>query len=352
MRRITKLLASVAMLLVLSLATSCETLVNYLDTPQTPETPTEEEYVTVSLGFDFVDLEVGYEPLSRAEENSDVYGIQVYSTPAPATECPEWKPFAYGVFYSTDNLSINLLKGYEYKFIATMVKDGKEKIFHYEQWENDVYLGNEYWAPFSSVVSDNFKYGLDDHWWELGSGYSCLNMNINGYVPSPNRPNLERYYGELEGYTPGDKGGKVKIQLKRTSFGAKFIAKGKNAGSGTLEILMQDAPQFNLNLAESNQVSDIYTFASVREAWLDNNYSETFPVVLRLVREDGTTVPLGTHNLTFKRNATTVVNVSMDDASEASGVGVEFLESGEMPEGDEVTIEDGEIVDTEVDTNK
>lgn len=110
--------------------------------------------------------------------------------------------------------------------------------------------------------------------------------------------------------------------------------------------------QVNLNLAESNKVSDIYTFDNVYEAWLDNNYSETFPVVLRLVREDGTTVPLGTHNLTFKRNATTVVNVSMDDASEASGVGVEFLESGEMPEGDEVTIEDGEIVDTEVDTNK
>ncbi|MBO7313246.1 MAG: hypothetical protein J6U48_03345 [Alistipes sp.] len=351
MRRITKLMASVAMLLVLSLATSCETLVNYLDTPQTPEPPTEEEYVTVSLGFDFVDLEVGYEPLSRAKENNDVYGIQVYSTPAPATECPEWKPFAYGAFYSTDNLSINLLKGYEYKFVATMVKDGKEKLYYEERWDNGVYLGEEYYSPISSVVSDNFKYGLDDHW-ELGCGFSWLNLVINGYIQTPNRPNLERYYGELEGYTPGDKGGKAKIQLKRTSFGAKFIAKGKNAGSGTLEILMDGAMQVNLNLAESNQVSDIYTFDNVYEAWFDNNYSETFPVVLRLVREDGTTVPLGTHNLTFKRNATTVVNVSMDDTSEASGVGVEFLESGEMPEGDEVTIEDGEIVDTEVDTNK
>lgn len=345
MRRITKLLASVTMLLVLSLATSCETLVNYLDTPQTPETPTEEEYVTVSLGFDFVDLEVGYEPLSRAKENNDVYGILVYSTPAPATECPEWKPFAYGAFYSTDDLSINLLKGYEYKFVATMVKDGKEKLYHFGQWENDVYLGEGYWAPISAVVSDNFKYGLDVNW-GIEQGYSDFNE------AAYHRPNLERYYGELEGYTPGDKGGKAKIQLKRTSFGAKYIAKGKNAGSGTLEILMDGAPQLNLNLAESNQVSDIYTFEWVYGAWLDNNYSETFPVVLRLVREDGTVVPLGTHNLTFKRNATTVVNVSMDDASEASGVGVEFLESGEMPEGDEVTIEDGEIVDTEVDTNK
>lgn len=127
---------------------------------------------------------------------------------------------------------------------------------------------------------------------------------------------------------------------------------GNDAKSGALEILMEYAPQINLNRAESNQVSDIYTFNDVREAWLDNNYSETFPVVLRLVREDGTVVPLGTHNLTFKRNATTVVNVNMDDSTEASGVGVEFLESGELPDGDEVTIEGGEIVDTEVDTNK
>ena len=347
MRRITKLLASVAMLLVLSLATSCETLVDYLDLPLTPNTPTEEEYVTVSLGLDLVDLDVTYEPLTRAQESNDVYGIQVYSTPAPASEYPDWKPFAYGAFYSTDNLSINLLKGYEYKFIATMFKDGKEKLYHYGHWENDEYLGEGYGHPFYSVVSDSFKYGIDDY----GGNFQFGSNNIysgDWY----DRPNVERYYGELEGYTPGDKGGKAKIQLKRTSFGAKFIAKGKNAGSGTLEILMEWAPQINLNLAESNQVSDIYTFYYVREAWLDNNYSETFPVVLRLVREDGTTVPLGTHNLTFKRNATTVVNVDMDDSSEASGVGVEFLESGELPDGDEYSIEGGEIVDTEVNTNK
>lgn len=348
MRRITKLLASVGMLLVLSLATSCETLVDYLDLPLTPNTPTEEEYVTVSLGLDLVDLEVGYEPLSRAEENNDLYGIQVYSA-VPTTESPNWQPFAYGLFDNTDNLSITLLKGYEYKFVATMHKDGKEKIFYF--------VHNGYLHPFHvsnstnayMQISDVFTYGsgvLSG----LGDGYTYLNGS-NGFE-SYYHPNIERYYGELEGYTPGDKGGKAKIQLKRTSFGAKYIAKGKNANSGTLEILMDSAPQLNLNLAESNKVSDIYAFRYVRDAWLDNNYSETIPVTLRLAREDGTTVPLGTHNITFKRNATTVVNVSMDDCSEASGVGVEFLESGEMPEGDEVTIEDGEIVDTEVDTNK
>ena len=314
-------------------------------TTEQPTTPTEPEYVTVSLGVDFIDLDVTYEPLSRAQKSKDVYGIQVYSA-VPTSGEYDWRPFAYGVFYSTDNLTINLLKGYEYKFVATMVKDGKEKLLWWENYEGDI--GEYYHSPFNATASDNFEYGLHDHGLPLRSG-STHCVNNDGHQNS--RPNVERYYGELEGYVPGDNGGKAKIQLKRTSFGAKYIAKGKNATNGTLEIIMNGAPQLNLNLAESNQISEIYTFSYVREAWLVDNYSETISVLLRLVREDGTTVPLGTHNLTFKRNATTVVNINTDDCSESSGVGVEFIDSGDMPDGDEITIDGGEIVDTEIEAN-
>lgn len=334
--------ASIAMLLMLSLATSCE--------KSEQPTPAEPEYVTVSLGLD-VSLDYDYEPLTRAEENNDLYGIQVnYAVPTSGDY--DWKPFAYGVFDSTDNLTINLLKGYEYKFIATMIKDAKEKLPSYEKWENDEYVGNSYSEPFSFISSANFKYGLEDHEYSLQHGATRLEISPGSlsYV-AYDHPNVERYYGELEGYIPGDNGGKAKIQLKRTSFGAKYIAKGNNATSGTLEILMNEAPQLNLNLAESNQISEIYTFERVRDAWLDNNYSETIPVVLRLVREDGSVVPFGTHNITFKRNATTVVNINTDSSGESSGVGVEIVDGGEMPEGDEITIKDGEIVDTEVETN-
>lgn len=335
MKRFFLLLAVVGMLF-----TAC----SEVGTNEQP-TPTEPEYVTVSLGIN-VELDYEYEPLSRADENNDLYGVQVYSTPAPATENAEWTAFAYGLFDTTDNLTIKLVRGYEYKFVATMVKDAKEKI----QMNEESYLGGQvgyYCAPFNHVVSDNFTYGAEDH--GLNSGSTDLDdHNLNNIYL---RPNVERYYGELEGYIPGDNGGKAKIQLKRTSFGAKYIAKGDYAENGTLEILMADAPQLNLNLAESNQISEIYTFERVRDAWLDNNYSETISVLLRLVREDGSVVPFGTHNITFKRNATTVVNINTDDCGESSGVGVEFVDSGDMPEGDEITIKDGEIVDTEIETN-
>ena len=162
--------------------------------------------------------------------------------------------------------------------------------------------------------------------------------------------NVELYYGELEGYIPGDNDSKAIIELKRISFGAKYKVTGEYAENGTLEILMAEAKQLNLNLAESNEVSEIYTFKYVRKAWLDENYTETASVTLRIAYSDGTTAPLGTHNITFKRNTTTVVNVDLSVGGD-SGVGFVVTEGGEMPEGDEITIKDGEIVDTEIETN-
>ena len=113
---------------------------------------------------------------------------------------------------------------------------------------------------------------------------------------------------------------------------------------------MAGAPLLNLNLAEGNKVSEIYSFGYVREAWLDENYAETASVTIRIAYSDGTTAPLGTHNITFKRNTTTVVNVDLTVGGE-SGVGLVVTDGGEMPEGSEITIKDGEIVDTEIETN-
>ena len=328
-------LASIAMLSMLSLATSCE------NSSEQPTTPTEPEYVTVSLGLD-VELDCEYEPLTRAEENNDLYGIQVYSTPAPAAEKAEWTKYAYGLFDNVDNLTIKLVRGYEYMFVATMVKDGKNKV--------ECHGDGSYLNPFlhevkahnyiPTLISTSFIYG------QLGMNLVNGSTSLNGSINSLNHPNVERYYGELAGYMPGDNDSKATIELKRTSFGAKYIAKGDYAENSTLEILMADAPQLNLNLAESNEISEIYTFKNVRAAWLDENYTETIAVTLRIAYSDGSTSPLGTHNITFKRNKTTVVNVDMSIGGE-NGVGFEVTDGGEMPEDSEITIKDGEIIDTE-----
>ena len=303
-------------------------------TTEQPNTPAEPEYVTVSLGLN-VELDYEYKPLTRAEENNDLYGIQVYSTPVPATENANWTKYAYGLFDNVDNLTIKLIRGYEYKFVATMVKDGKDKTYC---------SGGKYGEPFQhyngagllTPISESFIYG------------PTYLMYLDGFRIG--HLNVELYYGELEGYIPGDNDSKAIIELKRISFGAKYKVTGEYAENGTLEILMAEAKQLNLNLAESNEVSEIYTFKYVRKAWLDENYTETASVTLRIAYSDGTTAPLGTHNITFKRNTTTVVNVDLSVGGD-SGVGFVVTEGGEMPEGDEITIKDGEIVDTEIETN-
>ncbi len=307
-------------------------------TTEQPTTPTEPEYVTVSLGLN-VELDCEYEPLTRAEENNDLYGIQVYSTPVPATDNAEWTKYAYGLFDTTDNLTIKLIRGYEYKFVASMVKDGKDKVDY-------SYYNDSYGAPFShqttlhnyssTPLSESFIYGQ--------LGMKLESPITNDYLTA------EIYYGELEGYIPGDNDSKAIVELKRISFGAKYIANGDYAKNGTLEVVMGDTPQLNINLAESNEVSEIYTSKKMRAVWLDENYTETISVTLRIAYSDGSTAPLGTHNITFKRNTITVVNVDLSVGGE-TGVGFVVPEGGEMPEGSEITIKDGKIVDTEIEAN-
>lgn len=333
MKLFSNLWASVAMLLMLSLATSCENP----NGPSEQPTPSEPEYVTVSLGLD-VKLDYEYEPLTRAEENNDLYGIQVYSTPYPAAENAQWTKFAYGLFDNVDNLTIKLIRGYEYKFVATMVKDGKNKVEHYSD--------GSYRSPFNHQDSSN---GYSATPLSMSFIYGNLGLNLER-VLFAEYLNIEQYYGELEGFIPGDNESKATIELKRTSFGAKYVAKGDYPENGTLEIRMEDAPQLSLNLAESNVVSAIYSFNNVRDVWLNENYTETLTVSLRIAYSDGTSAPLGTHDITFKRNTTTVVNVDLVVGGE-NGVGFVVTDGGEMPEGDEITIKDGEIVDTEIETN-
>ena len=334
MKLFSNLWASIAMLLMLSLATSCENLSALLEQPTAP---TEPEYVTVSLGLN-VELDYEYEPLTRAEENNDLYGIQVYSTPAPAAEKAEWTKYAYGLFDTTDNLTIKLIRGYEYKFETIMVKDGKKRLgngSYGEPFSHEYYPSNYTYTP----LSESFIYGqLGMSQWGSGGLYNYLNVEL--------------YYGELEGYIPGDNDSKAIIELKRTSFGVKYIAKGDYTEDGTLEILMprESTPKLNLNLAESNEVSEIYSFKDVRKAWLNENYTETVSVTLRIAYSDGTNAPLGTHDITFKRNTITVVNVDLTVSGD-NGVGFEVTDEGEMSEETEITIKDGEIVDTEIGAN-
>lgn len=309
----------------------------------------DSEYYTVNLGMGGDILEVIETPLTRAGETADLYGIQVYS--APNKELPEgervtWTRYAYGVFGSDENISINLLKGKKYKFEATMIVDGQNKVKKYSAGFSYPFYVSGTNGNFGAI-GELFNYQHADYLGELGSGYTYLKDG-----KSYSHPNVERFYGELEDFVPGKNNDKALIKMKRTSFGAKFIAKGKLATEGQLEIQMTSAPKMMIDLSTNDKkVDDIFTFSNVKKAYQDNDHTETIAVTINWHRADGTVFPLGTHDITFKRNKMSTVQVKIETENAEGELGLE-IDDNDMSDDDDVTnIEDGEIVDTNVDTN-
>ena len=306
------------------------------------ENPANEETYTVQLGWSG-EIDINYEPLTKAT-GDDLYGIQVYSTPDLDGATTE-TPYAYGLFDNPQNITITLLRGYKYKFVATLVKDGKNKIKNYST--------SGFYAPFyvsgtesdAAQVNNAFSYTSVRKMNGLKGGNTMLS---NG--TSYSRPNTDRYYGELDNYIPGKNNNKAIIKMIRTSYGAKFQAKGTLAKSGKLEVMMAESPSFEYALTDGDNIyTDIFTFSNVYNAWnsTGNEYSETVKTSINWYRADGTVIPLGTHEITFKRNVTTIITVEINDDDEDTDIGFDIDEE-EMVDGDEVTIKDGEMVKTEI----
>ena len=326
-----------------------------IDAPE----PVEPDFYTVSLGWSGEILEVTDEPLRRGNDQDNVYGIQVYSTPnkeaAEGTNVT-WTPYAYSLFDIGDDISINLMKGYRYKFVASMVVDGKNRLVSTTMDGNIAFLG-----PFAisgsgsswCSMTNKFDYQSAVYLYGLDKGSSALEKTevINQGIYAV--PNLERFYGEYLDYIPGLKNNeKVMIKMKRTSFGAKFIAKGKLAKEGQLEVQITDAPKIMLDLSVSEKsTSDIYTFKNVKAAYEDNTYKETIPVTINWHKPDGTIFPLGTHEITYKRNAMTTVTIAIETDHADNGLGIEVDDTDMSDDTDSTLIQDGEVVETEIDTN-
>ena len=298
--------------------------------------PDEPETYTVNLGWAGEILDVSYEPLTRATTD-DLYGIQVYSLPKSVEPKydSDWNPYAYGLFDDPSNITITLAGGYKYRFVATMLRDGKNRLITYGGMYND---------PFYATLDNKFYYDITNKLNYLGHGGATLIEGSSDKYYSI--PNIERFYGELNNYIPEESNTNAKIDMKRTSFGAKFVAGGKLAVDGKLEIQIDGAPKMELALTDgADEISDIFSFRDVDEAWANNDYTEDIAVNFMWIRADGTEAPLGTHTITFKRNTTTVVkvNIDKDGNDESLGIEIDESETGTMPDGDEVIITNGQM---------
>jgi len=288
----------------------------------------KEYTVTLACGGEIKDVSIS--DLTKAEENNDLYGVQVYSRPAQSDDA--YKPYAYGLFDSMEGREIKLLEGYEYKFVATMVKDGKIVL---ESISGDPWGGVFHLHPTNNKakISSVFIYDGINSFSSLEAGHTYMKERTNGdhvFV----HPNTDRYYGEVEGFIPSESS-KVTISMKRTVFGLKV--KAENLSEGSLNIAMKEAPSMTITSPDT-EIQDIFTFDKVRDAWATDNYKESIDIAFTWTKADGVVVPIATKTFDFYRNKLTTITVKVSNRSEDSGVGVE-IESDPMADGDSYTVE-------------
>jgi hypothetical protein len=289
-----------------------------------PSSNNDNGYITVSFDFTGEAPNITTTPMSRANEAKDWYQIQVYSCPIGESY---YTYYGYGFFDNTENMIINLKEGYQYKFVADMIVDASEKIYKFS-------LSNSGWAS----IGNSFYFSTDEHIRFLGEGYIYMNKPWDTY----NRPDVDRFYGITEGYVPED-GGSVSIDMKRVSFGVKFVA--KEFTSGSLEIQIDQSPTKTLKCADGNVAECIVSFKNTASAYKNDNYSENIAVNIIWVKDDGVRSPIVSENITFVRNHLTTIEFEVKEEAKSNSFNITANEEWET--GDTITVgNDG--IDTEV----
>lgn len=310
--------------------------------PSSSEENAEVIPVKITLGGDLIQTEES--PLSRAETDAtDLYGIQVYK---------DGTAFASGLFDNTSDITINLLAGGTYKFVCTVVKNGKEVCYR----ESSV-LGYGYISrSSSSSVKNAFgASGGDGHAGSIllnkfnGFDYSGVSMTYlnSSYLQTEYRSfyknsEVDRLYGELSDYTPSVNG-VVNLELKRVSFGFKL--KVYNIKEGTVSLICKN--DYKTFATASNLTSDyetesaIYSMADIYSAWQNADYDYTEPLTLTVTweRAGGLISDTWTKTIQVKRNVMNTIRIKMGtDEKEDTGVGVTPEGGNEGEEEEEIPL--------------
>lgn len=295
-------------------------------------TPTSPKTYTVSLGLKGEILDVIQTPLTRSGENNDLYGIQVYSTTKETNNQYDYSPYAYGLFDDINNISITLLDGYYYRFVCTMVVDGKDKVYHDDlmKYGTPFYLNNNSYNY--TFLTNKLEYSTLDEMYNLYQGGGYISNKHYSYY------NTDRYYGEISSFQ-AIKNCIINIEMKRTVFGVKFSAEGLSEGK--LKIAMKYAPELYINTTDTkHEIEDVFSFINVGEAFNKENYSEDINTSIYWEKADGTEVAIAVnYTLTFTRKMMHTVRINLAGTETRGGTPISItLEDGALGTGKDYTI--------------
>lgn len=237
-----KLFDEILLLVVVCGLWSCRNDIDYMEDGNHRGLQKEEKPIkkTVRMSFGGDYISESEEPMMRAEDGTTFVGINVWRTEKDKENAQEER-YAYGVFEGKEDISIDVVTGYTYRFQASILIE----------WEDRVTLDGkrEFREPFmthdgtstgfataGSFVPGNvgaFIYtdGISDikqrrYLSQLKSGTAYV--KVGGELPSgaPDErsmlyPSVKRFYGEKDSYDPSLMTD-VEIQMDYKSFGIRF----------------------------------------------------------------------------------------------------------------------------------
>lgn len=285
----------------------------------------EAKYVTVDLGLTGEYLKVSESPLgTRTSTTTDTYGISVWAVSGESVRL-----YAGGLFTSLENVKIKLLDGEKYQFEVAIYVDDKVTLDQSGQYNYKYYSENR-----AFTISEDFSYP--------GSSPSLSFYGVKH----------DSYYGVLKNYTPTENG-TVEIATKRVVYGAHFIAEGLTEGNLNIQV----GGDFWVNLTPTClEDNNIYTFVDYGQAWFGTyktadelvEYYTTTPLTISWTKDDGSVTPLGTFNVTFKRNVKTTIVIKVADPSQQNGIVVTKEETRMTDDENKYVIEGGTITEVPV----
>lgn len=330
--------------------------------------------IRMSFGGDYISE--SEEPLVRAEDGNTYVGINVFRKELNKQSNDE-EIYAYGLFSKTNDLSIDLVSGYTYKFEVSIIVEiqNKDKLALSENRgysepfrlnsgskpTSDYNSGNNIYLQ--SKVDKGFQYSYKliednkepEYFCQLKYGTAFINTksSLSGEPYSPH-PRVKRYYGEKEykfDYSVTSEEDEIKIDLKYLCFGLKLILGTENlAGNLTIEDVSsknnyEDKSYYDetisfpkdLTFNDSNKEYDeVYSLYNLYAAYRDfDNYSETFTLKFIWNKAEGVNPETFNKTITVHPQKKKILHINLKGNPVSNTKGNIILTLEDDPMGDE-----------------
>ena len=304
-----------------------------------PTETQDKDMVLVNLSLTG-EVELKETLLTKSTSSNDLIGVQVFQGSSY---------YAYGLFDDVSKMNIYLHSGEKYKFVCTVVKNGKDLVF----MGNDTsphngielkflekralyYLGKgKYGLPFlvfgnsynsgdGVMLSNEFNYSSVTH-------YKCLEygaITSGNYRTIETYPKGDRFYGLVSNYEATNNGS-LSIPMKRVGFGLTLSVSGITDGEVAVTIKNSDKTfANNTGIKQDTKFgTTMWSFFDLASAYqYADNYAENFTVGVVWKRGVGVTQDLGTKVVQFKRNSVNHVKINLSSSTKSSGVAITLEE--------------------------